>query len=64
MTTEPVIEIPPGYQRAIRFGTNWTLITSPYLLPYSILLLAIGGLVCARAHFNARYSGNAVYSYS
>jgi hypothetical protein len=22
MTTEPVIEIPPGYQRAIRFGAD------------------------------------------
>lgn len=43
MTAESIIEIPPGYHRWIRLGANWTLITSPYLLLYFILFLAIGG---------------------
>ena len=43
MTAESIIEIPPGYHRWIRFGANWTMITSPYLLLYFILFFAIGG---------------------
>jgi hypothetical protein len=37
------LEIPPGYQRAIRFGANWTLITSPYRILFLVVVLAIGG---------------------
>ena len=37
------IEIPPGYHRAIRFGANWTMITSPYLLLYFIAIAVSGG---------------------
>jgi hypothetical protein len=40
--TESIIEIPPGYRRAIRLGANWTLIISPYMILYFILVLAIG----------------------
>ncbi len=43
MTTEPVIEIPPGYQRAIRFGANWTMATSPFLPLFIVFAVASGG---------------------
>jgi len=36
------LDIPPGYRRAIRFGANWTLITSPYMILYLILVFAVG----------------------
>ena len=43
MTPESIIEIPQGYHRAIRFGANWTLVTSPYLILFFIAIFAIGG---------------------
>jgi len=42
MTTTASLPIPPGYQRAIQFGANWTLITSPYLILYFVIVLMIG----------------------
>jgi len=42
ITTPPGLEIPPGYQRAIRFGANWTLITSPYMILYLFVVLVVG----------------------
>ena len=43
MTPESIIEIPQGYHRAIRFGANWTLVTSPYLILFFIAIFAMGG---------------------
>jgi len=37
-------EIPTGYQRGIRFGSVWTMIISPYLILYFIVIILIGGL--------------------
>ena len=43
MPSESLIEIPPGYQQAIRFGANWTMFISPYLILYFVMVIAIGG---------------------
>ena len=43
MTTESSIRLAPDYFRAIRFGANWTMITSPYLILSVIAIFAIGG---------------------
>jgi len=32
MSTESTFQIPSGYERAIRFGANWTMAISPYLI--------------------------------
>ena len=40
-TAEPPLSIPPGYLRAIRLGANWTLIISPYMILYFIMVLVI-----------------------
>jgi hypothetical protein len=48
MSSQPFIEIPAGYQRAIRFGANWTLATSPYLPLSFVASLALGGMPIAR----------------
>ncbi len=42
MSSTPTFQIPFGYARAIRFGANWTMAISPYLILYIILTLAIG----------------------
>lgn len=36
-------QIPSGYRRWIRFGANWTMIISPYLILYLILVFALNG---------------------
>src|SRR5215510_3047379 len=41
MPAESHFRIPFGYERAIRFGANWTMITSPYLILYVILVIAL-----------------------
>ena len=43
MSPEPLLEIPPGYERWIRYGANWTMLISPYLILYFVLFFAIGG---------------------
>ena len=43
MTIQPTFEIPSGYQRAIRFGANRTMVTSPYLIRSFIAIFVIGG---------------------
>lgn len=35
--------IPAGYERWIRFGATWTMIISPYIILYFILVFAVGG---------------------
>ena len=35
-------QIPSGYERWIRFGANWTMIISPYLILYFIMVLVLG----------------------
>jgi len=35
--------IPSGYERWIRFGANWTMIISPYMILYTILVFVLGG---------------------
>lgn len=42
MPTESRIEIPSGYQRAIRFGANWTMVISPYSILNLIVIFAVG----------------------
>ena len=39
------LQVPAGYQRGVRFGAIWTMVCSPYLILYFILIIAIGGLV-------------------
>ena len=41
MSTESIFKIPSGYERGIRFGANWTMIISPYLILYIILVFAL-----------------------
>src|SRR5918911_2275566 len=43
MNQEPLLEIPPGYERWIRHGTEWTMLISPYLILYFALVFAVGG---------------------
>lgn len=43
MSTESTFQIPSGYERGIRFGANWTMFISPYLLLYFILFIILGG---------------------
>ena len=40
-TAEPPLAIPPGYVRASRLGANWTLIISPYMILYFLMVLVI-----------------------
>jgi hypothetical protein len=35
--------VPSGYERWVRFGANWTMIISPYLILYFIFVIAFGG---------------------
>ena len=37
------LRIPSGYERWVRFGANWTMIISPYLIIYFIMVIALGG---------------------
>ena len=42
-TSDPsYFKIPSGYERWVRFGANWTMIISPYLIFYFILVIALG----------------------
>ncbi len=34
--------VPPGYERAVRFGAYWTMIISPYMILYLILVILSG----------------------
>jgi uncharacterized membrane protein len=34
--------VPPGYERAVRFGAYWTMIISPYMILYLILVILTG----------------------
>jgi hypothetical protein len=42
MAAELALAVPPGYRRSVRFGAFWTLITSPYMYLYFIVVLTIG----------------------
>ena len=35
MSTTSHFQIPPGYERGIRFGAYWTMILSPYMILYT-----------------------------
>jgi hypothetical protein len=35
--------IPSGYERWVRFGANWTIVISPYLILYTIMVFVLGG---------------------
>jgi len=37
MSTSSIFQIPSGYERGIRFGANWTMAISPYLILNFIL---------------------------
>lgn len=43
VNTTSAFEIPGGYRRALRFGALWTMIISPYLIFYFIVIILIGG---------------------
>ena len=43
MSTEIKFQIPAGYERAIRFGANWTMVISPYLILYFTLVIILEG---------------------
>jgi len=36
------LRIPAGYERWIRFGATWTMIISPYMILYFIMVFALG----------------------
>jgi hypothetical protein len=37
------LEVPSGYERFIRFGANWTMALSPYMILYFILIALLSG---------------------
>jgi len=41
MSSESTFQIPSGYERAMRFGANWTMAISPYLIFYIILNIVL-----------------------
>lgn len=59
MTIEANFQIPSGYERGIRFGANWTMIISPYMILYFLLIILIGD-VSASGDVNAEltFAGN------
>ena len=50
---EPLLEIPPGYERWIRYGANWTQLISPYMILYVALIFLIGGASIGSADMGA-----------
>jgi hypothetical protein len=44
MTTETNLQVPAGHERGIRFGANWTMIISPYMILYFIFIALAGDL--------------------
>jgi hypothetical protein len=42
MLRETNLQISPDYERLIRFGANWTMLISPYMILYFILVILIG----------------------
>jgi len=43
MSSESTFQIPSGYERAIRFGAKWTMVLSPYMILYFILIILLEG---------------------
>jgi hypothetical protein len=43
MAIESAFRVPSGYERGVRFGANWTMIISPYMILYFILIIVLGG---------------------
>jgi hypothetical protein len=43
MVSEHKLDIPAGYERAVRFGAYWTMIISPYMILYFLLIIFLGG---------------------
>jgi hypothetical protein len=37
-----VLQIPPGYEPAVRFGAIWTMVISPYMILYLVLVILSG----------------------
>src|SRR6266496_6863399 len=37
-------QIPPGYERWVRLGATWTMIISPYLILYFIMVIVLGAV--------------------
>ena len=44
MMTQTHFQIPSGYARGIRFGANWTMIISPYMILYFIFIAIFGNI--------------------
>lgn len=44
MTTESNFRIPSGYEGGIRFGANWTMIISPYMILYFLFIFLFGDI--------------------
>jgi hypothetical protein len=58
MSTESVFRVPAGYERFIRFGAIWTMMISPYLILYIILIIAIGPADDANPASLLTFAGN------
>jgi hypothetical protein len=43
MSADSKFQISSGYERGIRFGATWTMVISPYLILYFILIFTLGG---------------------
>src|SRR5262245_53638442 len=41
MSSPSNFRIPSRYERGVRFGANWTMVTSPYLILYVILVFSV-----------------------
>ena len=59
MTTQSIFQIPSGYLHGIRFGANWTMIISPYMILYSLLIILIGDASASGdVHAELTFAGN------
>jgi hypothetical protein len=44
MMTATNLQAPTGYERGIRFGANWTMVISPYMILYFLFIALVGDL--------------------
>jgi hypothetical protein len=65
MTSEYNFEIPSGYERAIRFGAYWTMILSPYMILYFILIFVLeGGIDSGNLAAELSFAGSSPMAFS
>jgi hypothetical protein len=64
MSTGSQLEIPRGYERGVRFGANWTMVISPYLILYFVLVILLqGGDVSGDLAAELSFAGNSPLAY-